>query len=611
MSTKKIRYKGRVIGSGEWGIMKGKLSIWLEYLKEIQVGWQRIALHIMVNMLDGLRMFIVNVLAVNFFVRCLSDGDSRGFAVLLLFFGACNILLRAVNRWYRDFYCERADIRTERLIYRKLFEKASGVPYRQYESAEYLNRLEYLAGNAGGTYRRVMDNIGRTVSLFSTLVSVAAFLVSMDPWLLLVTAAPLLMTKVLKKQGRLRHEYELEKARNERKKAYVRRKFFFGENMDEMRTSNAYEIMDSLGRRARDDNMRLLGSYGNRLAALGFAADNLGANFSFLAGNLYAVVRMLTDRGMALSAYSVLVVSIANLNSRLSRLGREAAAYAENLLYMEDFLRFFREDAREEEAADEGCPQRVERLSVLVRKFVYPNGVPGLEDVGFGAAAGEKVVIVGENGAGKTTLLKTMLGLYPDFDGRILINGVSVRDGMGRSTFALMQDYRIYPGTIAENILLREYLPEDEEKIWAALRKVQLDERVKKMEGGIHTDIELFEGEERASFSTGERQRLALARMFAGDFDILVLDEPTAFLDPLTEDGILREIFSYAQGRLLFLVTHRLSFARRADQILYLEKGKIRERGMHEELMGKNGMYCKMFNTQRNKYFGQEGAGAI
>ena len=95
--------------------------------------------------------------------------------------------------------------------------------------------------------------------------------------------------------------------------------------------------------------------------------------------------------------------------------------------------------------------------------------------------------------------------------------------------------------------------------------------------------------------------------MFAGDFDAVILDEPTAFLDPLTEADILQEVLEATKGKLLIFVTHRLSFARQADQILYLKNGMIAEHGTHEELMEKGGDYCRMFTTQRWQYFPQEG----
>ena len=98
-----------------------------------------------------------------------------------------------------------------------------------------------------------------------------------------------------------------------------------------------------------------------------------------------------------------------------------------------------------------------------------------------------------------------------------------------------------------------------------------------------------------------------LCRVFAGDFDAVILDEPTAFLDPLTEADILQEVLEATKGKLLIFVTHRLSFARQADQILYLKNGMIAEHGTHEELMEKGGDYCRMFTTQRRQYFAQEG----
>ena len=137
--------------------------------------------------------------------------------------------------------------------------------------------------------------------------------------------------------------------------------------------------------------------------------------------------------------------------------------------------------------------------------------------------------------------------------------------------------------------------------------KVGLEEKIESLPQGIHTAVELFEEGEKAMFSAGEGQRLALCRVFAGDFDAVILDEPTAFLDPLTEADILQEVLEATKGKLLIFVTHRLSFARQADQILYLKNGMIAEHGTHEELMEKGGDYCRMFTTQRRQYFAQEG----
>ena len=381
---------------------------------------------------------------------------------------------------------------------------------------------------------------------------------------------------VLRRQGEVRHDYEVEKSVHDRKKAYVWRKFFFHENMEELRTSDAYSILDHLNREAETGNCTLAREKGGTLVLLGFLADNLGATFAFTAGNIYALWKFWTQEGLPVSEYSVLVLSIANLNAKLVRLGTEYARFTENLLYVEDFLNFFAEEkpAQKDETQEE---------------------------------IGERVVLVGENGAGKSTFLKVLLGLYPDFTGKLYRNGAVSRTGIGKNVFALLQDYRLYPATVAENVLLRECKKEDEMTVWEALRKVGLEEKIESLPQGIHTAVELFEEGEKAMFSAGEGQRLALCRVFAGDFDAVILDEPTAFLDPLTEADILQEVLEATKGKLLIFVTHRLSFARQADQILYLKNGMIAEHGTHEELMEKGGDYCRMFTTQRRQYFAQEG----
>ena len=301
----------------------------------------------------------------------------------------------------------------------------------------------------------------------------------------------------------------------------------------------------------------------------------------------------------------MLVLSIANLNAKLVRLGTEYARFTENLLYVEDFLNFFAEEKPAQK--DETQEEILQSVEAKQLSFTYPNGTAGLHDISFLAKKGECVVLVGENGAGKSTFLKVLLGLYPDFTGKLYRNGAVSRTGIGKNVFALLQDYRLYPATVAENVLLRECRKEDEPLVWEALRKVGLEEKIKSLPQGIHTAVELFEEGEKAMFSAGEGQRLALCRVFAGDFDAVILDEPTAFLDPLTEADILQEVLEATKGKLLIFVTHRLSFARQADQILYLKNGMIAEHGTHEELMEKGGDYCRMFTTQRRQYFAQEG----
>ena len=276
----------------------------------------------------------------------------------------------------------------------RIEERATAVPYASYEKTAFLNRLEYLANHASETYEKIMGNIGNTVRLASALVAVLTYLATLDPVLFVVAIAPFLLTMVLRRQGAVRHDYE----------AYVWRKFFFHENMEELRTSDAYSILDHLNREAETGNCTLAREKGGTLVLLGFLADNLGATFAFTAGNIYALWKFWTQEGLPVSEYSVLVLSIANLNAKLVRLGTEYARFTENLLYVEDFLNFFAEEKPAQK--DETQEEILQSVEAKQLSFTYPNGTAGLHDISFLAKNGERVVLVGENGAGKSTFLR-------------------------------------------------------------------------------------------------------------------------------------------------------------------------------------------------------------
>ena len=386
---------------------------YIQYLRLIGLGKGRIFLHILIHVLDGVREFVVNIFAVSFYIACLQEEDGKRFFAGLAFFCGINLALRGVSRWYRECYSEQADILQEGRIVHRIEERATAVPYASYEKTAFLNRLEYLANHASATYEKIMGNIGNTVRLASALVAVLTYLATLDPVLFVVAIAPFLLTMVLRRQGEVRHDYEVEKSVHDRKKAYVWRKFFFHENMEELRTSDAYSILDHLNREAETGNCTLAREKGGTLALLGFLADNLGATFAFTAGNIYALWKFWTQEGLPVSEYSVLVLSIANLNAKLVRLGTEYARFTENLLYVEDFLNFFAEEKPAQK--DETQEEILQSVEAKQLSFTYPNGTAGLHDISFLAKKGERVVLVGGEWRRKVHLPESAAGALSGF----------------------------------------------------------------------------------------------------------------------------------------------------------------------------------------------------
>ncbi len=203
--------------------------------------------------------------------------------------------------------------------------------------------------------------------------------------------------------------------------------------------------------------------------------------------------------------------------------------------------------------------------------------------------------------------MKLLIGFYKPTSGTILINGRQYDDlstKQIRSKYSIVfQDFQIYAVTIAENVLMRGMDSVDDENIvWDALKKVGLDKKIKKFEKGIHTLVTREFDKAGINFSGGERQRLAIARVFASNKDIYILDEPTSALDPLAEERINKLIISNAKDKTMIIIAHRLSTVVDADIIYLVREGKVLERGSHKELMELNGRYAYMFNVQKHLY---------
>jgi len=229
--------------------------------------------------------------------------------------------------------------------------------------------------------------------------------------------------------------------------------------------------------------------------------------------------------------------------------------------------------------------------------FEYLPGTPVLQDVSFEIPPGATVAVVGATGAGKTTLVNLLLRFYEPTRGRITIDGVDLREfelAALRSQFGLvLQEDFLFAGTVRENLVMER--PEvSETSLQRALDSSRAAQVVARLPGGLDAPV----AERGATLSTGERQLLAIARALAGEPHFVVLDEATASVDSETEHRIEEAKENLLQGRSALVIAHRLSTVRRADRILVMHRGELRESGTHEELLRRGGIYARLYTLQ-------------
>ena len=302
----------------------------------------------------------------------------------------------------------------------------------------------------------------------------------------------------------------------------------------------------------------------------------------------------------AVSTFTTWIMGILQKATKLHKQSLDISQVREFLEYPEPFL--FEEGMAVPKA--DAYELKLENVS-----FRYPGAEQDtIHNLNLTVHPGEKLAIVGLNGAGKTTLVKLLCGLFDPTEGRVLLNGMDIR-GFNRREYyglfsAVFQEFSILDVTVAENITqtTEEF---DEKKLWDCIEKAGLTDTIKELPNGLDTHVGREVYLDGVLFSGGQTQRLMLARALYKDGPILMLDEPTAALDPIAENDIYMKYNDMTAGKTSMFISHRLASTRFCDRIIFVADGHIAEEGTHESLLALGGEYAKLFEVQSRYY--QEG----
>jgi len=298
---------------------------------------------------------------------------------------------------------------------------------------------------------------------------------------------------------------------------------------------------------------------------------------------------------------------LAQLNQSISGLFNNISDIGTNLVNATDFMEFM--EIKPQPSGNivvEGIP-KIEFRNVT---FTYPHSeVPAINDVSFTINPGDGIAVVGENGAGKTTLIKLLIGAYMPDKGEILINDQPL-ERINRESYlaqigALFQDYSRYDfATLGENVWYGNVdKPYNRQEITEAIRDAGLGELIDKYDGGLNQILSKdIDSKNATNLSGGQWQRLGIARAFFRNPNVLILDEPTSAVDAKAEYQIFKNILLKQKHKTTIIISHRFSTVRKANQIIVLDAGKIVERGTHEELIQRDGIYKEMFELQAEGY---------
>lgn len=533
--------------------------------------------------------------------------DVRAFTTLMVLTGAVALLAAAM----RTISTLVSEVQTARLVDRVqelLHAKSTEVDLQFYESAAYHDTLHRAQNEASYRPPRIVAGLAQVGQGVLTLAGLLALLVSFH-WMLvaalLLAALPGLVIKA-RFSSRL-YQWTLRETANQRLARYLNTVLTTIEFAKEIRLFDLGGVFRERHRvlrtALREDRLRMV----TRRSVSDLLANVVAVLAVF--ASMYVIARQALDGAVTIGDMVMYFGAFQRAQDTFRDVLAGLAGLYEDNLFLADFKAFMTlQPMVTESKSPRPFPRPLRRgLEFDHVTFRYPGtDVDVLRDVSFHLRPGEHLALVGENGSGKTTLVKLLCRLYDPTEGAVRIDGVDIRElGLRdlRSEFGVVfQDYAKYQFSARDNIWTGNItLPHDTPRVIEAAQRTGADTVIRALPRGYETMLgrQFADGVE---LSIGQWQKLAIARAFMRDTQLIVLDEPTAALDPLAEAEVFDHFQALARDRTTLLISHRLSTVRHADRILVLVDGQIAEVGAHDELLKQAGVYANLFETQARPY---------
>lgn len=552
-----------------------------------------------------------SIVLMRYLMQAIETGaDFSGVVKMLLVMLAVSFVGGIFESWFNNMYAPKMHVTFQEYFMTLIYKQAISCDLACYENPKFYDKYTRANTELISRIPKIIENVALVLSTLVSALICIIITARWEPIIIPIAIAVGVGSAILeKKRAELRFECVKETTKYQRQNEYVKRTVYLQDYAKEMRLGDIFfPLLGHFNEAVRDwvditkkyyKKVSIMRCFRGLVMSLGTFLCTRGiVAYQYLVNNAYSLTDMIT----VMNAASNLQSYIASFSWNLSDL-MDNSVYIQ---YLREFLEYEPEITENEQGK---IPKSGgNHLTLKNVSFTYEGSdKPVLKNISIDLKPKTKIAFVGHNGAGKSTLVKLLMRLYDVTDGEILLDGVNIKDykltEYRRKFGTIFQDFKIFATTVTENVLLHPPTGEDDrKKAEVAVQESGLWDKIQTLSNGMETHLTKEFDDNGALMSGGEFQKIAVARVFARESSIAILDEPSSALDPISEYEMFNNMMTACADKTVIFISHRLSSAVMADKIYLLEQGEIVEEGSHEELMRLDGKYAEMFRMQAEKY---------
>ncbi len=549
---------------------------------------------------------LISVLGVKYMIDVVASGENLNRLYIVVAVVAAVLIISKLAAWiFREFFWNVEKEKVYKGLNERLYKKAKSLDLESYDNPAFYNNFILTIESSSDNMQNILGLVRNYIGNVVSLITIASILLAIDPVCLLIILVFVgIFMPLSKKIGALQMGRRIDNTKFHRRSDYFQRIFYLQDYAKEVRMNNIRPILIDNYNDAADKVIENQKKYWSKISILYFIQD-FGVQilgFMFVLP-LYLGYCVLIEHSISAGVFVASFNGAYAIASSINFLTVWALArFEEQGKMIEKYREFLKTESKINDGKFTAKITEPKNIEIKNLSFTYPgNTKPTLKNINLTIKPYEKIALVGFNGAGKTTLTNLLLRLYDVSEGEILIDGENIKNATVKSHrdrfTAVFQDFQIFSCSVGENVALD--VDPDGDRVNEALSHSGFS---KKLKNGTDTELLREFDDKGVMLSGGESQKIAIARAFYNQCPYIILDEPSANLDPVAEYKLNQSMLEAAEDKTVIFISHRLSTTINADRIFVMENGEIIESGSHAELMAMNKTYAKMFNMQAEKY---------